>query len=391
MELRPLSEGNWIQRRYLRWAAPHYARMTPELREQAELIDRFLYSRRGLWFWAGLLGATVGSVVGLMRAGLPALLATVISLLAWLVLPLAGLAAWLQPARFQSRDLRKKLPLVMVLALGGALAGFLVGHVAKHGSLDLARFGNELWRSLALLVPAGLAAGLAMLVLVWGIAHARRQGLERELERGRLARERDQAARQAAEAQLRLLQGQIQPHFIFNTLAAVQHWVDTTDPRAGPMLRSLTAFLRGSTEMLGREQATLAEEATVVEHYLQIMQARLGTRLHSQVEIEAELGNRQMPPGLLLTLVENAIEHGVSPVLDGASVRVQAQREADGWSLSVSDDGAGLTADWQEGLGLANCRQRLLHHFGERASLVLTALQPGTEARITVHETGVAE
>jgi LytS/YehU family sensor histidine kinase len=72
-------------------------------------------------------------------------------------------------------------------------------------------------------------------------------------------------------------------------------------------------------------------------------------------------------------------------------VRVQAQREADGWSLSVSDDGAGLTADWQEGLGLANCRQRLLHHFGERASLVLTALQPGTEARITVHETGVAE
>ena len=386
MELRPLSEGNWIQRRYARWAAPHYARMEPDLRGQAELIDRFLYSGRGLWFWAGLLGATVGSVVGLMRAGLPILLATVISLLAWMVLPRAGLAAWLQPARFQSRDIRKKLPMVLVLALAGALAGFLVGHVAKHGSLDLERFGRELWRSLTLLVPAALAAGLAMLVLIWGIAHARRQWLERELESGRLARERDQAARQAAEAQLRLLQGQIQPHFIFNTLAAVQHWVDTTDPRAGPMLRSLTAFLRGSTEMLGREQATLGEEAAIVEHYLQIMQARLGARLRCRVEIEPELGGRRMPPGLLLTLVENAVEHGASPALDGATVQVQARREPGGWMLSVSDDGAGLPADWHEGLGLANCRQRLQHHFGESASLVLSAREPGTEARITVRD-----
>ena len=115
-------------------------------------------------------------------------------------------------------------------------------------------------------------------LLLRTVAAIRRFQLHRELAAMRLTQERDAAARQLAEARLKLLQGQIQPHFVFNTLAAIQHWVDEGDPRAGPLLRASTSFLRGSTELLGQESVVLAVEIETVRHYLSIMTARLGDR-----------------------------------------------------------------------------------------------------------------
>lgn len=380
MEPRPLSEGNALQRAYARWAAPHYARMSPELREQAELIDRFLYGRRGLGFWLGLGGAMVGSALGLKHAGMPPLLAATISLIIWIALPLAGLAAWLQPGLFSLGHIRRKMPAVLALTFAGMLAGFLVGHVVKRGGLVPGDFAAELLHALELLVPAGLGVAVAMMALMWGLARVRQQVLERVLERERLGRERDGAARQAAEAQLKLLQAQIQPHFIFNTLAALQHWVDSGDPRAGPLLRTLTAFLRGSTELLGRGQVSLGAEAETVRQYLQIMQARLGERLRFDVVIAPDCAEVVLPPGLLLTLVENAIEHGITPALAGGTVTVSVAREAGAVVVRVRDDGLGLAPQWQDGTGLANCRERLHHHGDGRGTLELHASAPGTEA-----------
>jgi LytS/YehU family sensor histidine kinase len=195
-----------------------------------------------------------------------------------------------------------------------------------------------------------------------------------------LVSERDAAARQAAEARLKLLQRQIQPHFIFNTLSAVQHWVDTGDPRAAPLLRELTAFLRGSTEALGRDVVTLAEEAAMVGHYLAIMQARMGERLRFAITIDPSLEAQPVPPGLLLTLVENAVEHGLAPTLHGGSVTLEARRRGDaGCAVVVRDDGAGLAAAWREGVGLANCRERLAARFGGAATLALREALPGCE------------
>ena len=158
--------------------------------------------------------------------------------------------------------------------------------------------------------------------------------------------------------------------------------VDQGDPRAAPLLRALTSFLRGSTEMLGRERTTLGEEATMVGHYLAIMQARLGQRLRSQVEVPAALGTTELPPGLLLTLVENAVEHGIEPALAGGTVSVVAELDEPMASVRVRvrDDGLGLPQSFQEGVGLANCRQRLVHHFGTAARLDVLAREPGTEA-----------
>lgn len=379
-----LSQGNRLQRAYHRWALPYYERMEPELRAQSEAVDRFLYSRRGLVAWLGLLAAIAGGTLGMQRAGLPLWLALVVSLLVGAGVPLMLLSAWLQPTRFTAPDLRRKLPWVLLMALAGALSGFLTGHVARHGRLDPALVLARLLDGLGLLLPAVLLAVAAIVGLLWGTAQVRRQVLEHTLRQTRLQQELDAAAREAAEARLKLLQGQIQPHFIFNTLSAVQHWVDAGDPRGAPLLRALTAFLRGSTEALSRETVTLADEAALAGHYLAIMQARLGERLRWTMTIAPGLRTQPLPPGLLLTLVENAVEHGLAPALAGGVIDIRAcplDPDRQTAELVVRDSGGRLGAPIQEGVGLSNTRERLQRRFGRAATLTLgTAADGHTEA-----------
>ena len=375
--LRPLSEGNQLQRAYARWAEPYYLRMPAETRESAELLDRFLYSRRGLGVWIGLLCAVVGSAAGLRGAGMPWGLALLGATLCWFGLGIITLTAWLVPAKVLGGLSLVKLGIGAGLGLIGALAGFAVGHVVKRGSLDFELLMQSLWRELGVLMPAALGAVLGMFVLTLGVAHIRRGILQQQLERAALERE-------AAEARLRLLQAQIQPHFLFNTLSALQHWVDTSDPRAPGLLRSLTAFLRGSTELLGHGETRVADEVALAAHYLAIQQARLGARLTTRIDIAPEIGTLSLPPGILLSLVENAIEHGIAPSLAGGEVALQGTCSAAGWTLAVRDTGVGLAGNARDGVGLANSRARLLHRFGARATLQLNALATGTEAVIRI-------
>lgn len=387
--LRPLSEGNRLQRAYARWAAPRYARLPEEARETTELMDRYLYSRRGLGVWLGVGGALTGTTLGLQASGMHPAAALLLALLLWVVLPASLLAAWLAPSRFSSDAVWRKLPGAALLALAGAACGFVLAHWSRHGHLDLAGMLLALQQRAGVLVPGALIGGAGMVFLTWAVASVRRQVLERQLAQSELQRQRDQAAHAATQTQLRLLQAQIQPHFIFNTLAAVQHWVDTGDTRAGALLRSLTQFLRGSTELLARERVPLAEEAALVRHYLAIMQARLGGRLQFNVDLQAAPADAELPPGLLLTLVENAIEHGITPQLQGGQVEVKASARPGGWQLCVVDDGAGLPAGWQPGTGLGNCQQRLHHFHGTSARLQLAPAQPrGTRACIEFEQGG---
>lgn len=380
--LRSLAEGNRLQRAYYRWAEPYYERMEPHLREQTILIDRFLYSRRGLGFWLGLLAAVVGSSVGLHKAGMPWWLAIGLSVLAWLGLPLILLSAWLQPARFGSPQVRKAFPRILLMAALGALFGFAVGHVARHGRLDPELLLERLWSGMKVLGPAVLLVSVAMVALMWGVSQVRRQMLERELAQLQLERERDAAARDAVQAQLKLLQGQIQPHFIFNTLSAVQHWVDQGDPRGAPLLRALTAFLRGSTEALARDDIRLADEVALVGHYLTIMQARLGERLQVRIDIDPHAAEQTLPPGLLLTQVENAVEHGIAQRLSGGEIRLEAHCDADSLTIDISDTAAQLPDTVVEGVGLRNSRERLRHRFAGQASLDLFLHEGRSVARI---------
>jgi hypothetical protein len=194
----------------------------------------------------------------------------------------------------------------------------------------------------------------------------------------RLEHERDLATLRSREAEMRVLQAQIQPHFIFNSLSAVQHWVDTNDARASTLLRALTSFLRCGTELMGRERVRVEEEFAMVSQYLAVMAQRLGARLDWHLEPSATLRDVMIPSGVVMTLVENAIEHAVEPSLRSVVLRVtaevtttdQARRWAEIW---VRDDGAGWPPDTPpaDGTGLANVRSRLAIALGPSASLAL--------------------
>lgn len=230
--------------------------------------------------------------------------------------------------------------------------------------------------------PALLAVLVVLLLSVWGAAQVRQRQLRRELAQLRQVQQCDAAARQAAESHLHQLQAQVQPHFLFNTLAALQHWVDQGDPRAGPLLADLSDFLRGTTALLARAEVPLAEQAQTAGQYLRILQARLGARLRFEIDVDAACARQPLPSGVLLSLVENAVEHGIAPALQGGCVQVRARRVAGLLCLEVCDNGAGLAEPMAEGQGLAHCRARLQHRFGDRATLRLLPLPTGACARL---------
>ena len=165
----------------------------------------------------------------------------------------------------------------------------------------------------------GVLAPLLTITLSWWFLTLYRahqiEGRLRELA------ERDKAVALAGQ----LMAAQIQPHFLFNSLASLQHWVHTRDERAAPLLDALTGFLRDTLPLFNRPELTLRDEVPAVQHYLEVMQARLGPRLQFAIDLPPALLPLRLPPGLLLTLVENAVEHGVQPNLAGGTVQIQGR------------------------------------------------------------------
>ncbi|MCY4744350.1 sensor histidine kinase [Pelomonas sp. UHG3] len=189
-----------------------------------------------------------------------------------------------------------------------------------------------------------------------------------------------QASQQATEAQLRLLQGQIEPHFLFNTLANVQSLIDFDPPRAKLMLERFTDYLRASLGQLRGESTTLAQEFAMLEAYLGLMQLRMGERLRMRLVLPPELAGVALPPLLIQPLVENAVHHGLEPKIDGGEITISAQRDAQGLCISVADDGQGLDAPRRRpgnGVALDNIRARLAARWGATATLTLAPRDGG--------------
>jgi len=371
---------NLLQRWHHAKARPYYERMPEALREEAWAFDQYLLSRHSAGLWLGMAGAIAGSTLGLAAAGFPVAVALFCSATVWLGVTSGALGAWVWPERFTGRRFARVLGLVCGAAYGGALIGMVAARLRRGETLSWGALQQSMTSAAPLLLLIAIAVPLMLLAVSW----MRREQTQRMLERVNLMRERDAAARQASEAQLRLLRAQIQPHFIFNTLSAVQHWVDTGDARASGLLRELTAFLRGSIELLSRPEVTLREEAVLLQHYLAIMQARLGDRLGFELQLAPDALAQPLPPGLLVTLAENAVEHGIVPALRGGTLRVRAERNDRRFELVVHNTGQALAPGWRDGVGLANSRERLRHQFGDRASLTLQAVAEGTEARVTI-------
>ncbi|WP_298830276.1 sensor histidine kinase [uncultured Piscinibacter sp.] len=201
-------------------------------------------------------------------------------------------------------------------------------------------------------------------------AQARNQALSFALERSQLER-------QALDARLRLLHAQIEPHFLFNTLANIQALVESGSPQASAVLKSLIAYLRAAMPRLGDDNATLGNELALVRAYLELMLMRMPDRLAFEIDVPAELHGQRFPAMALLTLVENAIRHGVDPAEAGGRIVVRARREADdSLTLSVADTGVGLSENAAPGTGLVNLRERLAMFFGAAARLEMVENEP---------------
>ncbi len=193
-------------------------------------------------------------------------------------------------------------------------------------------------------------------------------------------------ARQLAEAQLKMLQAQIEPHFLFNTLANVQSLIDIAPAEAKRMLMYFNDYLRASLARSRDEHGTLKQECDLLRAYLSILQIRMADRLRFRIDCPAELQDIEFAPMLLQPLVENAICHGLEPKLDGGEIEITARREAGLLKLSVRDNGLGLgKSQGGSGLGLANVRERLTAIYGPAGQLALYENQPvGVIAEITL-------
>ena len=193
-----------------------------------------------------------------------------------------------------------------------------------------------------------------------------------------------QAARREAELQLSVLAAQVEPHFLFNTLAGVRSAITTDPSRASVMVDRLVDYLRASIPRLrsdGGAQATLGGQLEMVQAYLGLMAARM-PRLQFSVDAPAELLAVPCPPWMLISLVENAVKHGVEPKIGPAHIQVSAQRTAAGdLAITVADDGVGFggagSTTSGTGLGLSNIRTRLQQMYAGRGGLTLTARTGG--------------
>ena len=286
-------------------------------------------------------------------------------------------AVWATPER-----LCRWQPWQRSLFFGGVpMAGVILGWPlgAQLAGLDIQRWIQHRGGDVAIGSSVTVALLTALLLHFWFAAKAR--SIEAE--------------RRATEAQLRLLQAQIEPHFLFNTLANVQSLLDHDLPKAKQMLSSFTDYLRASLTTLRSEHSTLNHELLLAQSYLQLLQARMEDRLQFSIQADDAARAQPLPPLLLQPLVENAVVHGLEPSITGGTVRITARVLGQQLVLEVHDDGQGPDAPSRRsakvgsGMALDNIRQRLAARYGDAATLSVSAAnvsasQPGTLARITL-------
>ena len=211
--------------------------------------------------------------------------------------------------------------------------------------------------------------------------------------RRRLELERMSLEKSEADLNLKVLQAQVEPHFLFNTLASVRSLVATDPQRAAQTIDALAQHLRATLPKLraatGKPQSTLAEQFSICASYLELMKVRLGDRLHVELDLPPALAEVPFPPLLLISLVENAVKHGAEPKPGATRIRLAARDVTEGdqrrLEVCVEDDGAGLKMGMGEGTGLANIRVQLMTRFGSDALLELVQRETGgVSARLVV-------
>ncbi len=324
-----------------------------------------------------------------------ALLAGLYSFVGFLVMTSAGPAL---ATAVRHLRLRRERLWVVVAWVVGIVAAYLGDSWASSHINALLR--SELGagidpEALAAARPTGMLAQALLVVLKLltlafiygllggGLALRAYFGEQHRLEASRHRAEVVALQTQKRESDLRLgaLQAQVEPHFLFNTLASVRALVRQDPPRAEATLDALVDYLRATIPRLRGDEAairaTLGQQLDLCARYLELMRLRTGDRLHYRIDAGPALRALDYPPLLLITLVENAVKHGIEPRPGAGSIAIRAWQEDGQLCVTVEDDGAGLQPGVGGGVGLANVREQLAARFGSRASLRLTGGRDG--------------
>jgi signal transduction histidine kinase len=297
---------------------------------------------------------------------------------------------------------RLSLLALAMWAIAGAVTGFFGARVGGGvwDSVD-AWFGDTFTTPVLIVLFVALFTGFPELV---ARLRLREHDLNLRIRNAEAASER--LARHTAESELRLLQAQVEPHFLYNTLANLRYLIGSDAPQALRMTDALIDYLRTAVTDIRAPHVTLGREVDHVRHYLALMQMRMQSRLEYEVCVPESLRAVPVPPLVLLTLVENAVKHGIAPRVEGGSVTLSAFDDGDRVRIEVADTGVGLPGRMHDapstrtaapeaaatpstGTGLANARSRLVLTYGETASLALQPNSPrGTRAIVHVPREG---
>ena len=276
--------------------------------------------------------------------------------------------------RWLPRTVLRLIGIVLVIPVSSALGFAFTGGGSQHdvGFLIV----------VALMFAPWIAIGT---ILRQRDAFAREQALEFDLQRSEFER-------RESDARLRLLQAQVEPHFLFNTLANVQALVDSGSPQASKVLNNLIAYLRAAVPRMQSQSAALAEEVEMVRAYLELMQMRMPDRLQYAIHLDPAAARQYCPPMTLLTLIENAVRHGIDPSETGGRIDADIWQRDGRCVIRVTDTGVGLESDTRGlGTGLSTLRERLRLAFGGDAQLTLTEISPHgvcAEVSFPVREAG---
>jgi sensor histidine kinase YesM len=286
------------------------------------------------------------------------------------------------PLRGISRPVAQLIAVVLASVIGTVLVVLVKGHSIVE---TLTKWEGISRFSITAMLGI-IFGGLITAYLIF-----RERDAEARAAMHKIESERNLLARRMAEAQLALMQAQVEPHFLFNTLANVRYLVENEPANALRMLDHLIEYLKAALPQMREAASTLGKEIEFLRAYLNIQQIRMGDRLRFEFRIPEALLARSFPPAMAITLVENAIRHGLEPSCDCSDLTVSAAVDAGQLRLTVADTGAGMKAETGRGIGLINLRTRLAEMYGDRGRLMLEDNTPsGVRASIEIPDPGDA-
>jgi sensor histidine kinase YesM len=257
-----------------------------------------------------------------------------------------------------------------IASSGGILIGMLVLYVILKFLFGISNLAT--WKDLINLFFNAMiiSSGIFYFFITQSRLKYRREVIDKERAR------RAEVEKQALESRLKMLQAQIEPHFLFNTLSNIISLIDTEPSKGKTMLIDLTKYLRASLSRTLPEKMTLALEMDMIKEYLNIQKIRMGERLNFTFNVPDVLLGHHFPPMLLQPLVENSVKHGLEPKIEGGEILITVSKDDHLLKVEVIDTGLGFSTIDPKGVGLANVRERLGLLFGEKGRLIIEENHP---------------